>query len=255
MGSSTEVEQYLETNIDVAIKPELDVALKNSCIQTSDATQTMSGLTIDGSKGVNLSQVNQAKNLCSLKTTMDFLDKLNLTNEVMQKAMDKILTQGGIGPTTTSSNTKIITNMKTSFEPKVAFDIQKECLQSALTSQKMDAITIKNSSDIVLSQTNESFNQCLQDSAIKMETDTGVDLGAKQDTKNDLTTKGWDPIAGLLAMLGGPLVLGALGICICLCCVCVLVIVFGIFMSGALGGSDSANAVGAQVAERTEWID
>jgi hypothetical protein len=255
MGSSTEVEQVLETNIDVTIKPELDVALKSSCVSSSDASQTLSNITIDNAKGVTLAQVNQAKNLCSLKTTMDFLDKLNLSNEVMQKAMDKILTQGGIGPTTSASNTKIITNMKTNISPKVAFDIQKQCLQSSLSAQKMDAITIKNSADIVLSQTNESFNSCLQEEAIKKEDEYKVDLGAKSSAAQDVTTKGWDPIGSLLALLGGPLILGVLGICICLCCVCVLVIVFGIFMSGALGGSDSANAVGAQVADRTVFTD
>jgi len=249
MGTATAVEQYLETNIDIKIKPLLDIALKNNCTSSVDSSQSMTNIKIDNAKNVTLEQQNQAKSLCNLKTTMDFLDKLNLSQDVMQKALDKIVTKGGIFGATSSADTKVITNIKTEIAPETRFNIQKECLQQAVASQKMDYIEITNSADVLLKQTNDTYNSCIQETATKQGYETDLAIASKQDATTDAKTTGFDPIASLLAMLGGPLILGGIGICICCCCCCVLLLMFGGF--AAFSGGKGKPAAGSSTAPAT----
>jgi hypothetical protein len=221
MGTATDVEQYLETNIDVNVKPELNTLLKESCIQGSDASQNIDEINIVGGQGITIEQINSAKNICALKTVMDFQDKLQLSQEVLEKALNKVYTQGGLGVTVSKSKLESLTNVSTTIEPKVKFEVMKECLQNSLSRQNIGKVNIKDSADILISQTNDTLNDCLQDSMLKLEKEYDVDLNLEKDQGIIADTLGWDPIASILGALTGPwvMVAGACSVCMCLLCV------------------------------------
>lgn len=240
MGTATAVEQVLETNIRNEIKPELDASLRDRCVQSVDATQQLGEITIKKSQGVNIEQINEANSICAMKTVMDFLDKLNLSEQVIDKALNKVLTQGGLGITVSKNNQNSLTKVETVISPKVKFDVMKECLQKTLASQSIEKVDIEESSDVVISQTNKTLNKCMQDSLLKLEQKYGVNLDIQKTQESESQTTGWDPIKSILNAITGPWALSGLAIVVCLILVCVGVIVFFLIMGSASGGSSQA---------------
>lgn len=251
MGTATAVEQVLQTNIRNEIKPELEASLRDRCVQSTDATQQLGEITIKKSQGVTIEQVNEANSICAMRTVMDFLDKLNLSQDIIEKALNKVMTEGGLGITVSDNNQKSLTNIQNVISPKVKFDVMKECLQKTLASQTINKVDIEESANIVIAQTNKTLNQCMHDTFLKLEKDYGVDLQVEKTQEGESQTSGWDPIKSLLKAITGPWALSGLAIVVCLCLVCVGVVVFFLIMGTASG---SGSAASQQVVDRTATL-
>jgi len=262
MGSSTQITQQTGINISNTIAPQLNADINNNCTIATDTSQTLSEVSITGSSGVNISQKNQAQSFCNQQVALSYIDKMNLSDAALQAAFVKAQSAGGVVmPANTNVSQSTLTQISTNIDPSTAINIQIGCLQSTLAAQKITKVNITNSPNVVLSQVNSAYNQCIQNVASEVLAENHVTTATSQEVGAEASSQGWDPIAslgslfsGLFGSLGSTALMASVGLTVCLCCVCIAVIVFGLFMSGTFGKPGDAAAMSQNIQARTPFV-
>lgn len=237
MANVSDIKQTIKTTFSTDISNKFDLDFSSQCVQSTDASQVMSGIKITGATDVDLKQMNQAIGLCALKTVMDMgiLDELDVTAK--SDLFDKLTSQTGLGVAVTNKTQDIVNEVKTKINTQVAIDMSQKCLQQMIATQELKNITIEDSKRINLSQINSSINQCITDGAAKLLTGSDIKSAADSTAKGDTTVKGMDPLASLAEIMGGSMSMLALMACspiiISVCCVVAIFVIIPMISGGS----------------------
>ena len=239
MANASSIKQEIQNNFDTTIATEFDINMSKKCIQSTDASQIIKGIKLEGVSDVDIEQVNKANNACALKTFLD-MDIINKLSDSAQGALlDKLETTTGLGVSVVNKDQKIINNIRKNVSLKAAVDLTTTCLQQSLQSQNLENISIKDARNINFSQMNEGFSKCLSEGESRLGQFTETETVAETKVESETVQKGFDPLASLADIAGGFGMLGMIMAAspIIISCVIVMVIVVIMMMGRGGGGS------------------
>ena len=193
-ANASKTRQKLENTVQNTIDQKYSIDQSTNCKMSADTSQTMSGITIKGSRDVALKQKNDLENLCvaTSATTLDVLSQLSskAQNDIFKEAVQ----EGGIGINVSDTSQDVITRVSNEVTTEVAMNMAKDCLTQVKAPQIMENITIEDAMNINLTQESSAFNKCIFDSATNIADKNQFDLDVKTKAGEKIEQKGWDRI-------------------------------------------------------------
>ena len=246
MANVSDVKQLVQNNFTNDINTEFDINLSNNCLSSTDATQTIANLKIQGATDVDITQRNNVQNLCAFKTMLDMNIIQNLSAQAQSGLLDKLNSTVGIGAAVSSKNQDIINNIKNSVNTKAFIDASSKCIQQSLQTQNIKNVTVQDSKNIKIGQINNGINSCISNAAQSVGVSTETKTTTESKAESESTLKGFDPLASLGNLFGGLAafgILGALSPIISICCCILLCVGLVMLLGGGLtGGKGSGDA-------------
>jgi hypothetical protein len=206
MANASKIEQEVKNVYKNELGVNLDIDLSQVCAQSTDARQMMKNIKIKGVVDAEFSQLNKVNNLCALKAILDQEMFNQLSAKSQADLFQKLQQEGGLSVNVSDQSSKVINEIENKVNLEAAINMSKKCLTETLQTQEMSNISVADSKNIKFGQMNSGFNQCITDSAVKIATDSKVDLASVAKMKAEVKQKGFDP----LGFLGGLLGLGLL---------------------------------------------
>jgi hypothetical protein len=203
MANQSSTRMKLETSIKNELGLEFDIDQSTTCKMSADTSQLMAGINIRGSKDVALKQVQDLQSLCYATQVAD-LDVFAQLSATAQNDILKSLNQeGGLpGANLSSTNVDVLNEIENKVDLAAKLKATKDCLAQVQAPQVMEDINIEEAMNINLSQESATFNKCVLDSAVDVAQKNGVELDSVTKVTEDVTQKGWDPLASLGGMIG-----------------------------------------------------
>lgn len=245
MANVSDVKQMVQNNFTNDINTEFDINLSNNCLSSTDATQTMQNLKLQGVSDVDIAQRNNVQNYCAFKTLLDMNIIQSMTAQAQSGLLDKLNSTVGIGAAVSSKNQDIINNVKNTVNTKAFIDASSKCIQQSLQSQNIKNVSIQDSKNVKLGQINNGINSCIADAAQKVGVSSETKTTTESKAESESTLKGFDPLAALgnifsgLATMG---ILGALSPVISICCCILLCVGLVMLLGGGLMGGKGGDA-------------
>lgn len=237
MGANqSNTRQKLQNSIKNELGINFDVDQSTNCKMSNDQSQEMSNISISGSKNVELKQMADVQNLC-YATSVANLDVFSqLAADTQDDIMQSLKQEGGIGLNMSDTSIDVLNQIQNKINIGLKVKATKDCLTKVNAPQSMKNITIQDAMNINLSQESSNFNKCILDTASAMAQENGVDLTAKTKVQQEVTQKGFDPLASLTSLVGGAALLGLMPIIIS---VSIVVISSSVLGGGALASKGS----------------
>ena len=258
MANSSSTKQKLESSIKNQLGLEFDIDQSTSCNMAADAGQTMENITISGSRDVQLKQISELENLC-YSTSIAKLDVFNeLTAAAQNDIMKSLEQEGGIGLNLSNTTTDVLNTIENDVGVEAKIDMSKKCLSEVQAPQVMSGITIEDAMNIDLTQESANFNKCILDSATDVAQKQGIELDATTKVTEDVTQKGWDPIASLGGLVGNVGLVALAPAITSVVVVCLSIVASSVMTASGMGGQGSSGQMememGAYPPVNTEYM-
>lgn len=239
-GNLSKTRQKLETSINNQTDINFSVDQSTNCDMAADASQTMEDIRISGSANIELKQVQDIQNLCYAQSVAKLGAFNQLAADVQNDILQSMQQEGGIGINVSDTNVEAITKIKNETGVDMELDATKKCLAQVSLPQFMGGITIEDSKNVNLSQEASNFNKCMFDTAADIAQETGIDLESKTDVEQQVSQKGWDPIASIGGLFGSAALLALAP---------AIMSIVVIILSSVIGGGAAASGQGGPQGE------
>jgi len=229
-ANASSTRQKLHNAVKNELGIDFDVDQETRCKMSVDQSQLMENISIKGSKNVELKQLSDVQNTC-YSTSVANLDIFSqLAADTQNDIMQSLQQEGGIGINISDTSVDVLNEIDNKVNVGLKVKAAKDCLSQVQAPQVMAGIKIEDAMNINLSQESSNFNKCILDTVTEMAQTNGIELESTNKVKQEVTQKGWDPIASLSGLVGTSLLLAFSPIVISV----VIVVI-----SSAVGGGSS----------------
>ena len=258
MANVSDIKQLVKNDITNEVNNQLDINLSNNCLASTDASQTIENLKLQGVTDVDITQRNNVQNMCNFKTLLDMNIIQSMTAQSQSNLLDKLNSTVGIGAAVSSKNQEIINNVKNTSNTKAFIDASSKCIQQSLQTQNIKNVTIQDSKNIKLGQINNGINSCITNAAQQVGITTETKTTSESKAESESTLKGFDPLASLGNLFGGLAafgILGALSPIISICCCILLCVGLVMLLGGGLSAGKGSGDAGDSGIDMGDGID